>query len=123
MTPCQIAVVTSLCKSGHSNEYICNETGISARTVRRWVRKFKLSTDGDVQLPGRPRKLDQRALRIMRRQVEAEPSITARQLKQRNPGILGQVSVRTIQRHLHNDLGYVRRRARKKALVTARQAK
>ena len=110
LTPMQIAVITALSKAGHPNDYICNTTGVSARSVRRWVQRFKGSPDGDVQLQqkplGRRRKLSLRDLRILRRAVEAEPSITARQLKERNPDILGTVSVRTIQRRLHDDLGY-----------------
>ena len=122
LTPCQIAVVTALHKAGKSTRYIANETGVSDRSITRWIKKFKASPGGDVELqkkaPGRPRKLDVRALRIIKRAVEAEPSITARQLKERNPGILGEVSVRPIKRVLHDDLGYIRQRACKKMVLT-----
>ena len=100
LTPVQIAVMTALHKSGHSNEYICNETGVSGRSVRRWISKFKASPGGDVELqnnpPGRRRKLDERDLRVMRLAVEAEPSITTSQLKERHPGVFDKVIVRTI---------------------------
>ena len=100
LTPVQIAVMTALHKSGHSNEYICNETGVSGRSVRRWISKFKASPGGDVELqnnpPGRPGKPDENDLRVMRLAVEAETSITASQLKERHTGVFDKVSVRTI---------------------------
>ena len=117
LTPVQVAVMTSLHKAGKSTNYIANETGVSVPSVQRWIKKFKDSPGRDVQLhqnsPGRPRKLNERALRIVKREVEAKPSITARQLKERNPGILCDVSVRTIQRYLHDKLGYTRWKALK----------
>ena len=54
LTPMQIAVITALSKAGHPNDYICNTTGVSARSVRRWVQRFKGSPEGDVQLQQKP---------------------------------------------------------------------
>ena len=125
MTPCQIAVITALCKSGHSNNYISQQTGVALRTVQRWTKKFKDAPDGNVDLqkknPGRPRKTLPRTLNIIKRQVEVSPTITSRQLKEQNPVLLGNVSTRTVRRRLHQDLSYTRRAARKKTLVTYRQ--
>ena len=125
MTPCQIAVITALCKAGHSNNFISQQTGVSLRSVQRWSAKFKASPDGNVTLhekiPGRPRKTSARILNIIKRQVEVCPTITSRQLKEQNPELLGNVCTRTVRRRLHEDLGYTRCAARKKPLVTYKQ--
>ena len=62
-----------------------------------------------------------RTLNILKRQVDNEPSITARQLKEMNPNLLSNVSIRTIQRRLHVDLEFRRQVAKRKPLITARQ--
>ena len=125
MTACQIAVITALCQAGRSAKDIAKQTDISGRTVRRWCKKFKDSPDGNVDAPktspGRPRKWDPRALNIIRRQLEATPSITARQIKHQNPVLFANLSIRTIQLMIHDKLGYTQRRARKKSLVTYKQ--
>ena len=96
ITPCQIAVMTALHKAGKDTAYISIETGVSIRSVRRWIKRFKDSPTGDVELQpkpkGRPKLTGPRALRIIKRQVDANPSITSRELKEKNPGILGMVS-------------------------------
>ena len=86
LTPCQIAVITALCKAGHSNNNISQQTGVALRTVEWWRKKFKDAPDGNVELhkknPGRPRKTSPRTLNIIKRQVEVSPTITSRQLKE-----------------------------------------
>ena len=67
---------------------------------------------------GRPRKFGPRTLNIMKRQVDLEPSLSTRKLKEMNPDILSHVSMRTLQRRLSVDLEYRRRVARKKPLIT-----
>ena len=96
ITPCQIAVMTALHKSAKDTDYISIETGVSIRSVRRWIKRFKDSPTGDVELQQKPkgrRKITgPRALRIIKRQVDANLSITSQELKEKNPGILGMVS-------------------------------
>ena len=108
LTPCQIAVITAFCKENKDNAYISDKTGVSLRTVQLWTKKIKESPDGTVlthgKKTGRPRKTSQRSLNVIKRQVEAHPSITARQLKERNPVILGNVAVRTVRRILQKRL-------------------
>ncbi|XP_069971417.1 uncharacterized protein [Penaeus vannamei] len=55
------------------------------------------------------------------RQVESQPRITAPELKERNPVLLAEVSVKTIYRRLKNDLKFSHRIARKKPIVTLKQ--
>ena len=92
LTPCQIAVIAAFCKDNKSNAYISDKTKIALRTVQRWTKKIKESPDSNIPTQGtssgRPRKTSKRSLNVIKRQVEAQPSITARQLKERNPGIL-----------------------------------
>lgn len=54
---------------------------------------------------------------IIDRQVEANPTLTAKQIKENNT-FLDNAAVRTIQRHL---LGYKQVTARKKPLITTQQ--
>ena len=121
----QIAAITALCQAGHKNHEISTQTGINIRTVRSWTKKFRDSPNGEVQLqkkqPGRPRLTGPRTLNILRRQVDAEPSISARQLKERNSRLLSTVSIRTVQRRLHVDLEFRRRLAKRKPMITAKQ--
>ena len=121
----QIAAITALCQAGHSNKEICTITGVSKRSVQRWTKKFRDSLTGEVQLQGkttgRPRKFGPRTLNITKRQVDLEPSLSTRKLKEMNPDILSHVSMRTLQRRLSVDLEYRRRVARKKPLITERQ--
>ena len=72
-------------------------------------------------LPGRPRLTLPRTLNILKWQVEADPTLTARQLKERNPLLLDKVGVRTIQKRLKLDLGYKRMVAKKRPAITAKQ--
>ena len=121
----QIAAITALCQAGHKNHEISTQTGINIRTVQSWTKKIRDSPNGEVQLqkkqPGRPRLTGPRTLNILRRQVDAEPSISARQLKERNSRLLSTVSIRTVQRRLHVDLEFRRRVAKRKPMITAKQ--
>jgi len=96
----QIAAITALCKEGKSNTEISNTIGISLRSVQRWTTKFHDCGDTDPPLqkkqPGRPQKTSKRTLNVLRRQVDSQPRITAPELKERNPVLLADVSVKTI---------------------------
>ena len=121
----KIAAIGALCKAKHSNKQIHALTGISLRSVQRWTKFFRempRGSDKEVQKKqsGRPRKVDRRFLNSLKRQVDREPHLTARQLKQRNESLSG-VSVRTVSRILRRDLGFKCRRAKKKPLLTKRQ--
>ena len=121
----QIAAIAALYQAGHKNLEISTQTGINLRTVQSWTKKYRESPNGDVQLqkkqPGRPKLTGPRTLNILKRQVDIEPSVSARQLKERNTALLSTVSIRTIQRRLHVDLEFRRRVAKKKPMITARQ--
>ncbi|KAG7165129.1 putative Transposable element Tcb1 transposase-like 8, partial [Homarus americanus] len=70
---------------------------------------------------GRPKLLSPRTLKVISRQVWSNPSLTAREVKERNPRLLSHVSLRYVQQALHNGLGFKSFRARRKPLLTKRQ--
>ena len=67
---------------------------------------------------GARRKTSPRTDKVLKREVLAEPSITAVELKKKHPDLLKKVSVRTIQHRLQKDLKLPARRAAKKPLLT-----
>lgn len=62
-----------------------------------------------------------KGLRSIRRQLDKEPWLTAKELRERNPKVLGSVSLRAIQRNISVRLNYRKVKARVKPLVTAKQ--
>ena len=125
LTKEQIKVIVSLHKAERPVREIARIVGVMRRCVQKWRRKFRMGgevvTPQQKKRPGRVRKTSSRTLNVVKRQVDACPQITARELREQNPQLLGQVSVRTVQRRLHNDLEFRRRRALKKPLTTPRQ--
>lgn len=55
--------------------------------------------------------------------MDSKPCITAPELKEKNPVLLGHVSVRTVPRCLHDDLKFSHHTARKKPIVTLKHRK
>ena len=68
---------------------------------------------------GRPRDTSQRTLNVLKLQVDNEPRITAKELKEKNPRLLLDVSVRTIQKRLSDDLKFKHRAPRRNPILTA----
>ncbi|MPC32990.1 Transposable element Tc1 transposase [Portunus trituberculatus] len=80
-----------------------------------------VATPEQKKRPRRGCRTSSRTINVVKRQVDACHQITARELKEQNPQLLGQVSVRMVQRCLHDNLEFHRRRALKKPLTTPRQ--
>lgn len=114
-------------KLGLKTSEISQNTGILPRTVQNIVRRFK--DGGGVKVPahghggGRARSTVPRTLNLLKREIDCNPTLTARKLKEQHPSLLGGASVRTVQRVLHDDLGYRKVRARKKPLINDSQRK
>lgn len=72
---------------------------------------------------GRNRKTTQRTDELMKRDIKKDPFLTAAEIKKNHPGLLDDVSIRTIQHRLQKDLGLPCRRAAKKPLITDRMRK
>ena len=125
LKPPDIAAIAYLAKAGHKPKYISETTGISLRSCERWSKAFRDNNYQDLPLPKKPqgkaRKVSPRGVSILRRDVERNPRISAKQLKEQNPYILENVSERTVQRILKRDLQYKYRCAWKKPIQTRRQ--
>ncbi|MPC88779.1 Transposable element Tcb1 transposase [Portunus trituberculatus] len=122
----QLSVIAALVKEGKSSKEISSTTGLSMRSVQRWTKRCLEAGDVGPELPrkrpGGIRKTTPRTLEILQRQLDREPYISARELKKKNPQMLANVSVRTVQRLLHDDLGYRYLKPQRK-FITARQQK
>lgn len=126
LTPEIIAQIIGLHKAGHQTKEIVENVGVCERSVRNWVRRFK--DGGGVNLPvGKPRpgpskKTSPRTLTVIKRQLEVKPKSTARELKEKNPRLLSNVSIRTVNRRIA-DLGYSGHRQVKKPILSRVQKK
>ena len=117
--------IIALVKAGHDLAFIAQQTGVRLRTVQRIVKRFRDTGEASVPAPlpkpGRPRLTSARTRSVIARQVNKDPKLTARELKEKNPKLLGNVSLRSVQQLLHDDLGYKSYRARKKPLLNELQ--
>lgn len=122
LTKAQIEVIHALYKEGMSNRCIAENIGISVRTAQLWTKKIRDSRPGPLpthkKRPGKKMLVSNRTLNVIKRQVESNPTLTAKELKQKNPKILGCVAIRTLQDYLHKVLKYCRCRAVPKPWVT-----
>ncbi|MPC93982.1 hypothetical protein E2C01_089132 [Portunus trituberculatus] len=79
-------------------------TSVNPVAVRRLVLKLKAS--GDREIPyhkhggGWQPKISDRTLTHIGRQLDANPTLTARQIKEQNLALLQEVSVRMIQKNI-----------------------
>lgn len=94
------------------------------RVVQKLVKRYREEGEQAIPTPrprsGRPKVTSPWTVNVLKRQVEPKPVLTARELKADNPRLLGDVSLRTVQRRLHDDLGYRRFRARRKPLLSVK---
>ena len=89
LKPVKITIITTLCHAEKSAKYISDYTGIHIRSVQRWTARFRESIDGNAETQrkqtGRPRKDVHATLRLLKRELENNPSISAHQIKDNNP--------------------------------------
>lgn len=106
------------------NKEISRQTGVNTVTVRRLMFIFKAA--GERKIPchrhggGWLPKVNDRTLTLIRRQLEKNPTLTARLLMEQNPILLQEVSVRT---NIHKKLEYQKYRARNKHFVSEEHRK
>lgn len=124
LTPETVAHIIGLHKAGFQTKDIVSNVGVSERSVRNWVRSFK--DGGGVELPspkprpGPSKKTSPRTLTVIKKQLEIKPTITARELKEKNPQLLSNISIRTVNRRV-SDLGYTGHRQVKKPILSKKQ--
>ena len=119
-----IVRVEVLHKQGLKASEISQQTGVKRRTVCNLINRLKKA--GGTSIPphkyggGNKKKIDERLLRRIKKQVNENPTLTAKLIKEENPKELGETSVRCIQETLHKE-GYRKVAARKKPLLTKKQ--
>ena len=112
----QLAVISTSVNMGKKNKEIAQTTGIPLRTVQRWAKRARESgTHAPTVRKPRP---GNRTLALIRRQIDAKPSLTAQQIKKQNPRLLDGVAIRTVQDYLHKVLKFRRCRAVRKPWTT-----
>ncbi|KAG0721130.1 hypothetical protein GWK47_006517 [Chionoecetes opilio] len=89
-----IAQIIALNKSSKQTKAISEQIGVCPRIVGRWVAKFDQegghTTPTHKKRPGKPKKTDSRSQTIVKRELESNPRMTARKLKESNPDIFDQ---------------------------------
>ena len=127
LKPPDIAAIAYLAKAGHKPKFISETTAFSLHSCERYSKKFCDNNFQDLPQPKKPlgkaRKVSTRSLAILRREVEMNPRIPTKQLKEQKPVVLENVSLRTVQRILKRDLHYKWRCAWKKPIQTRCQIK
>ena len=122
-----ITRIHTLYKAGFSASQIVSETGFAKRTVERWLQRCReapdLSPPFPQNRPGSSKRVTEKTLKLIKRQLQHEPTLLAQEVKENSYGLLGTVSARTVSRYIHDSLGLPSRRAALKPLLTARQMK
>ncbi|KAK4306390.1 hypothetical protein Pmani_021770 [Petrolisthes manimaculis] len=85
--------IVSLHKAKQSVKEITKIVGVSERTVRNWVAKFKSSggiqTPAKKKTPGMVKKISLRIRNVITWQIDADPHITSRVLNEKITSIVG----------------------------------
>lgn len=119
-----ITRIETLHKAGFGPKAIVKQTGVSQRSVERWVRLARAAPPQtkltQKKPPGRPRKVSRNTLSVINRQIKGQPRLSARQIKESNPQLLENVSERTVSHYICKVLHLPSRRAAKKPLLTPR---
>ncbi|XP_050699101.1 uncharacterized protein LOC126986769 [Eriocheir sinensis] len=122
-----IAAISALHQAGHSTRAISDQAGVSVRQVQRYVKRTGELGGNKIPAkkkpPGNTRKTSLRTLRVVHREVQRNPRVSARKIREDNLGLLSNVSVRTLSRRIHDDLQYLSYAARPKPVVTVAQEK
>lgn len=123
----QVGAIVALHNNNLSQRQIAQQLNIAQSTVNMWIQRYK--SEGSKYTPrpkarmGRPRKTGKRTNNILKREIELQPTLSAKELIVMHPELLSNVSERTIQRRLQLDLGLPSRQAAKKPLLTKKMKK
>ena len=101
-------LVIELHKIGKTNREVGRVTGIPEKRVSALVRKWRREGCKGVPLHkhggGPTKKVSDNTLSVIRWELNKNPSITAKQLKEQNPLLLRNVSICTVQRNIQKKL-------------------
>ncbi|KAG7153450.1 hypothetical protein Hamer_G019506 [Homarus americanus] len=110
-----IAAVIALYKANHELRDISAQTGVGLCVVQKLVKCYRELREDVLPAPlpksGRPKLLSPRTLTVISCQVETNPAFTAREVRERNPRLLSQVSLSCVWHSLQYDLGFKSLRA------------
>ncbi|XP_068250130.1 uncharacterized protein [Palaemon carinicauda] len=113
-------LVIHLHEEGLKTGAISGKTCVKQRTVQNILKKYRVSGGKEIlkvdTSPGRPQIISQRGLRVLARNIETNPILTAD-----NPEAVAGASGRTVQQRLQKDLHYSKVKARRNPLVSAKQ--
>jgi transposase len=100
------------------NHEIARRLGVNRRTISRLFAAYQKSRNGVIPKrkpgSGRCRKITEKMLTKIKKDISANPFLSAREIKTKNRKLLENVSLRTIRRVLLEDLGLPSRVAAKK---------
>ena len=117
----------TLLEQGVSVIRVAADLGVTRMTVYRLKKAGDALPSGTTpprkKGSGRPRKTSPRTDFILKKEVKADPGITALEIKEKHPKLLQDVAVRTVQHRLQKDLKLPSRRAAKKPLLTDKMRK
>ncbi|KAK4299196.1 hypothetical protein Pmani_028514 [Petrolisthes manimaculis] len=115
--------IIGLKKAGHQTKKITELLGVAPSTVSKYMARFRAENTGKIpsQKPrsGRPRKISQRSVNVLKRSMESTPGVSVRALKKDNPEVFGTVSERTLYRRVQ-ELGNTSHKTLKKPLIPER---
>jgi transposase len=125
MTQIDKARALSWIEEGVTHKEAARRLGVSISSISRLVSSYKMSAPGVLvparkQGSGRPRKVSNRILMKIKQDITQNPFLTARQIKNKNPRLMQEISLRTVRWVLFKDLKLPSRVAAKKPLVTNR---
>ena len=114
--------ILALKSCGRSISHIAMVMNRNRHTISTLIKRADHLPPGQVPdrkySPGRPRKVNEHASRVMKRAFLRSPRKSCKQLKYEYPEVFGSAKIRTLQNHACRRLGFKSRVARKKPLLT-----
>ena len=120
-----IAAISFLHKTGQAIRAISNQTSVSVCEAKRYMKCVAELGGNKItakkKTPRNTRETFLCTVRVVHRDVEHNPRVSARKIRQVNLGLLGNVFGRIISRCVYDDLQYLSYAARTIFVVTVAQ--
>ncbi|KAK7076400.1 hypothetical protein SK128_024786, partial [Halocaridina rubra] len=102
-----VRAITALFNMGHTMKDISRETSFCLHSVQCLTKEYwdigRRSLPVAKPKTGRTKIITQRIVNVVKRLVDTQPSITAKEVKEINSNILQNISLSTVQRCIHDD--------------------